>query len=120
MADVPQEVQAPLRHLFPHLEACAYFNSCSCGALAIPVREAVLRHLSLWEEYGGRAWYAKGGWLKALDHARAQMLLGAGPHEIALAPNVSTAVSALASALDYREKPRVPVNSFCSEGLGLS
>ena len=70
MADAPQETAAPLRHLFPQLEACAYFNSCSCGALAIPVREAVLRHLSLWEEYGGRAWYADGGWLEALDRAR--------------------------------------------------
>jgi selenocysteine lyase/cysteine desulfurase len=109
MAAVSQEVQAPLRHLFPQLESCTYFNSCSCGALAIPVREAVLRHLSLWEEHGGRSWYVEGGWLEALDRAREQIadLLGAGPHEIALAPNVSTAVAALASALDYRERPRV-------------
>ncbi|MDB5796623.1 MAG: aminotransferase class V-fold PLP-dependent enzyme [Paucimonas sp.] len=100
---------APLRGLFPQLRDQAYFNSCSCGAQAIPVREAVLHYLDLWQRYGGRAWYADGGWLEALENARFQIadLIGAKPHEIALAPNVSTAVTALASAIDYRSRPRV-------------
>lgn len=103
-----------LRSLFPQLEQCTYLNSCSCGALAQPVIDAVQHYLQLWQRHGGRAWYANGGWLDALDTARGHIaaLLGASPHEIALAPNVSTALAALASCMDYAARPRVLTTSL--------
>ncbi|WP_200595314.1 aminotransferase class V-fold PLP-dependent enzyme [Noviherbaspirillum pedocola] len=103
-----------LRSLFPQLEHSTYLNSCSCGALAQPVIDAVQHYLQLWKCHGGRAWYADGGWLEALDSARAHIaaLLGASPHEIALAPNVSTALAALASCMDYAARPRVLTTSL--------
>src|SRR2546426_10668058 len=48
-------------------------------------------------------------WWAALAELRARYarIVGAGPEEIALAPSVSVAVSAVAEALDYRRRPQV-------------
>src|SRR5216683_827836 len=49
---------------------------------------------------GGRHW------------ARCGRIVGASPEEIALAPSVSVALSAVAEALDYRRRPRVVITSL--------
>ncbi|HWH08483.1 MAG TPA: aminotransferase class V-fold PLP-dependent enzyme [Candidatus Thermoplasmatota archaeon] len=83
---------------FPTLERRTYLNTCSLGALSRQSREAVGRFLDLWEEMGASAWYRIWlGEVQALREAFAR-LIGAGADEVAILPNVSSALSALASA----------------------
>jgi selenocysteine lyase/cysteine desulfurase len=97
------------RAQFPSLTRCTYLNACNVGPLSLRVKEAQLRYLEQWEELGGQAWFAPDGWWPAMEHARHRFaaLIGAAPHEVALAPNVSTALSVIASALDYRKRTNV-------------
>jgi selenocysteine lyase/cysteine desulfurase len=60
-----------------------------------------------WDDLGAHAWYER--WMEALDRIRGQFanLIGARREEIALAPNVSSALSVIASALPYEERSEV-------------
>jgi len=89
-----------------------YLNTCSLAPLALRVRAAHERFLDEWESLGASAWYEL--WMDALDALRGKVarVLGARTDEIALAPNVSVALSAVASALDYRERPRVVLSDL--------
>src|SRR4029077_13290799 len=66
----------------------------------------------LWQARGASAWYDV--WWAALSELRARYarILRAGPEEIALAPSVSVALSAVAEALDYGRRPKVVVTSL--------
>ncbi|MFC1499450.1 aminotransferase class V-fold PLP-dependent enzyme [Candidatus Zixiibacteriota bacterium] len=99
------------RSHFPIFEDSVYLNTCSLGALSRQSREAVERFLDLWQEMGASAWYEL--WLGEIELLRERVarLLGCGMHEIALMPNVSSGLSAIGSALDYRERNRV----ICAE-----
>ena len=83
---------------FPTLARRTYLNTCSLGALSRQSREAVGRFLDLWEEMGASAWYRI--WLGEVQGLRERFarLVNAGPDEVAVLPNVSSALSALASA----------------------
>lgn len=83
---------------FPTLARRTYLNTCSLGALSRQSREAVGRFLDLWEEMGASAWYRI--WLGEVQALRERFarLVNAGPDEVAVLPNVSSALSALASA----------------------
>lgn len=90
---------------FPLVQQSTYLNSCSIGALS-------LRSLSGLPEF--LLWNQWERWLDALDRARRQFaaLIGAQVHEIALAVNVSAALSSIASALDYTSRPRVVMSDL--------
>ncbi len=96
-----------MREAFPILSGSTYLNTCSLGALARPVREAVEGHLDAWDRRGASAWYDE--WLATLERARGAFaeLIGAHHEEVALAPNVSTALSTIASGIDWEERGRV-------------
>lgn len=100
------------RDEFPTFRTTTYLNTCSLAPLASRVRSAHNRFLDEWEALGASAWYEL--WLAALDALRGKVaqVLGARKEEIALAPNVSVALSAVASALDYRERPRVVLSDL--------
>ncbi|HVM44351.1 MAG TPA: aminotransferase class V-fold PLP-dependent enzyme [Candidatus Thermoplasmatota archaeon] len=87
-----------LRADFPTLQRTTYLNTCSLGALSRQSREAVVRFLDLWEEHGASAWYRI--WLGELQATREKFarLIGAGADEVAILPNVSSALAVLASA----------------------
>lgn len=89
-----------------------YLNTCSLGALGSRSRRKVTEFLDGWEKRGASAWYDV--WWAALAELRTRYgrLIGAGAGEIALAPNISTAVGTVASALDYRARPKVVVTSL--------
>jgi kynureninase len=95
------------RRQFPIFEEKTYLNTCSLGALSRSSREAVARFLDLWQTLGASAWYRL--WLGEIEELRGAVarLLGCGTHEIALCPNVSAGLSAVASALDYGKRDRV-------------
>jgi kynureninase len=103
---------ARYRSEFPIFRDRVYLNTCSLGALGERTRRKVAEFLDLWQSRGASAWYDV--WWAALGDLRARYarLVGARPAEIALAPSISVAISAVAEALDYARRPRVVVTSL--------
>ena len=86
---------------FPILAHATYLVSNSLGAMPRSVPERLREYADEWATRGVRAW-ASGWWelpLRAGDLLAP--LIGAGPGEIAMAPTVTLAQSAILSALDY-------------------
>jgi kynureninase len=100
------------RDEFPTFQTKTYLNTCSLAPLSRRVRAAQERFLDEWEALGASAWYEL--WMPALDALRGKVarVLGARKEEIALAPNVSVALSAVASALDYSKRSRVVLSDL--------
>src|SRR2546426_1079758 len=97
---------------FPICQLKTYFNTCSLGALSTRVASAVRQFTELWDASGAAAWY--GPWLGEIERLREQFaaLIGAWPDEIAIFPSVTTALTAVASAFDYRARPRVGISDL--------
>lgn len=95
------------RDEFPGLEASTYLNTCSLGQLSRRSRAAVDEFMDLWEQYGASAWYDI--WLGRLAECRQRFaqLINAQPHEVAVLPSVSVALSAIGSSLDFAQRPEV-------------
>jgi kynureninase len=95
------------RDQFPIFESKSYLNTCSLGPLSTWSRDAATRFFDDWDDLGAHAWYER--WMEALDRVRGQFasLIGATREEIALAPNVSSALSVVASALSYEGRSEV-------------
>lgn len=95
------------REEFPILQRKTYLNSCSLGPLSRSSMAALERFQELWNEHGAQAWYQI--WMGELGALRAKFaqLIGAQPHEIAIAPSVSAALSEIASGLDLGERNKV-------------
>jgi kynureninase len=112
---MPVAAPAPPRDYraeFPIFRRSVYLNSCSLGALSTRSRAKVDEYLDLWETRGAAAWYEI--WWAALAELRSRYarLIGAAEGSIALHPNVSTALTAVAESLDYRRRPKVVVTSL--------
>jgi kynureninase len=112
---MPLAAPAPPRDYraeFPIFRRSIYLNSCSLGALSTRSRARVNECLDLWETRGAAAWYEI--WWGALADLRARYarMIGAPGGSIALHPNVSTALTAVAESLEYRRRPRVVVTSL--------
>jgi kynureninase len=108
---VPPAVEHPellaYRDEFPILGRKTYLNSCSLGALSQRSIQNVNEFMGMWNEWGAHAWYEI--WLGEIAKARQKFarLIGAQLHEVAIAPNVSTALSVIGSALDYSQRNNV-------------
>jgi selenocysteine lyase/cysteine desulfurase len=105
----------PLAHYrdeFPIFRDRIYLNTCSLGALGDRARRKVAEFLDVWQSRGAAAWYDV--WWAALGELRTRYgrVIGAAPAEIALAPSISVALSAVASALDYTRRPKVVVTAL--------
>src|SRR6267143_1121116 len=100
------------RSEFPIFRDAVYLNTCSLGALGERTRGRIAQFFDLWQARGASAWYDV--WWESLGELRARYarIVGASPEEIALAPSVSVALSAVAEALDYRRRPRVVITSL--------
>lgn len=105
-------IDALLRDEFPITERLNYLNNCSLTPMARRVRRALEEYASLWSDWGGRAWYSH--WMSELEALRADfaVVLGADADEIALQPGVSTALVAVASAIDYAKRDTVVVGDI--------
>ncbi len=97
------------REEFPILERKTYLNSCSLGALSRRSMAGLAEFQELWNEYGASAWYRT--WIPKLGELRAAYgrVIGGKEAEVALSPNVSTALTMVASCLDYSRRPKVVV-----------
>jgi selenocysteine lyase/cysteine desulfurase len=100
-------VWTEFRAEFPIFETTTYLNTCSLCALSRQSRASVEHYLRLWHEMGASAWYTF--WMGEIERLRTSVaaLLECGTHEIAILPNVSAGLSAIASSLDYEERNRV-------------
>src|SRR6059058_1307724 len=103
---------ARYRSEFPIFRHAVYLNTCSLGALGDRTRRRIAEFFDLWQARGASAWYDV--WWAALSELRARYarVVGASPEEIALAPSVSVALTAVAESLDYRRRPKVVVTSL--------
>src|SRR6266446_3600150 len=98
---------AAYRDEFPILGRKTYLNSCSLGALSKRSMQNVEQFMEMWNEWGAHAWYEI--WLGEIAQVRQKFadMIGAQVHEVAIAPNVSTALSSIASAFDYGKRNKV-------------
>lgn len=98
---------ANYRAQFPIFEHTTYLNNCSLGPLSRTAIEALHRYRDDWSRYGAPAWWKE--WLPALDAAKERFarLIGADPDEVTISHSVSSALSSIASSVDYRERPVV-------------
>jgi kynureninase len=103
---------ASYRGEFPIFRDRTYLNTCSLGALGERSRRKVAEFLDLWQSRGAAAWYDV--WWEALRDLRARYggIVNAAPHEIALAPSISVALSAIAESIDYSRRPRVVITAL--------
>jgi kynureninase len=103
----PQRDLLSWRKEFPILQRKTYLNSCSLGALSTRSMAGLARFQELWNEYGASAWYKL--WLGEIAEVRNKFatLIGALPHEVAIAPNVSAALSEIATGLDLGGRNRI-------------
>jgi len=130
---VPPAIEHPellaYRAEFPILQRKTYLNSCSLGALSQRSIKGIEQFMEMWNEWGAHAWYEI--WLGEIANVRQKFatLIGAQLHEVAIAPNVSTALSSIASALDYSTRnkivmadidfPTLPYQWLVKERLGV-
>jgi kynureninase len=86
---------------FPILSSTTYLVSNSLGAMPRGVPERLAEYVDEWAELGVRAW-ARGWWeMPVTVGDEVAPLLGAGPGEVAMIPNVTMAQATVLSALDY-------------------
>ncbi len=108
---VPIAIEHPdlvsYRAEFPILQRKTYMNSCSLGALSQRSMQGITQFMEMWNEWGAHAWYEI--WMGQIAKARQKFatIIGAQLHEVAIAPNVSTALSSIATALDYSKRNKV-------------
>ncbi len=103
---------ARYRGEFPIFKDSVYLNTCSLGALGERSRRKVAEFLDIWQSRGAAAWYDV--WWEALSDLRARYgrIVNAAPQEIALAPSISVALSAVAESVDYRRRPKVVITAL--------
>jgi selenocysteine lyase/cysteine desulfurase len=93
------DVASKYRHLFPVLEEVTYLNSCSQGALAIPVRDALDEYLdgmyekgSLWDK-----WVMKQEELRQL----VAQAFYTDSSNVAITSNASAGINSVMSSFDF-------------------
>jgi kynureninase len=94
------------RDEFPILSSTTYLVSNSLGAMPRSVPARLAEYAEQWATRGVRAW-AQGWWEMPITVGdEIAPLIGAGPGEVAMVPNVSIAQAQILSALDYRTDGR--------------
>jgi len=103
---------------FPILSRRTYLNSCSLGALSHRALARVSEFHEEWHTWGAAAWYEQ--WTSRLLELRRGVarLVHGTEAEIALTASVSAALSTVASAVDYRHRPRVVISELDFPTLG--
>jgi selenocysteine lyase/cysteine desulfurase len=104
------------RKLFPIFEERFYLNTCSQGALGLPVQAALEEFMESWHRQGN-PWEL---WCERMEELRSEFagLVNARADEVAVTFSASSAIGALASALDWSDRPRVVVSDFDFPTMG--
>ena len=114
-AKIPDTVQEPdwtsIRERFPVLANKTYLNSCSYGALATEVKDALQQYIRDREERGTDWNY----WVERNERVRSAIasFLGADPDEIAVTTSASASINSVASAMDFSgARKKVVISDF--------
>jgi kynureninase len=112
MSAIPHPELEAWRGEFPILQTRTYLNSCSLGALSRRSMGYLGEYQALWNTMGASAWYEL--WMGRIGELRGRVaeMWHADLDEIALTPSVSGALSAIASAVEHRERPKVVVSEL--------
>jgi kynureninase len=88
---------------FPILERTTYLVSNSLGAMPRAVPDRLAEYVDEWAELGVRAWAGEHGWWRKPVDVGNEIapLIGAGPGEVVMVPNVTIGQATVLSALDY-------------------
>jgi kynureninase len=89
------------RDQFPILERSTYLVSNSLGAMPRGVADRLAEYAREWATRGVRAWAERWWEMPVSVGDEIAPLMGAGPGEVAMVPNVSIAQAQVLSALDY-------------------
>src|SRR5579859_869932 len=92
---------------FPIFDNTVYLNSCSLGPPSRRVFAALEEYRDDWSRHGAPAWWKL--WMPRLDAAKQRFarLIGASEHEVTISHSISSALSSIASTVDYTERPGV-------------
>jgi selenocysteine lyase/cysteine desulfurase len=101
---------AAFRKQFPIFDKKVYLSSCSQGALSRPVEAALQEFVESWHTHGN-PWEI---WVGRMEQLRVEFarLINAEPAEVAVTFSVSSALNSLASALTFKERPRIVTSDF--------
>ena len=86
---------------FPILERTNYLVSNSLGAMPRTVPERLAEYARLWAEQGVGAWGSAWWTMPVTVGDEIAPLIGAGPGEVAMVPNVTQAQALILSAIDF-------------------
>lgn len=99
-----------VRSRFRIFDRNIYLNTCSQGALSDAVEAGFADYLASWHEQGS-PWER---WVDHYEEARTAFaqFINASPDEVAVVTSVSAGINSIASALDFRERPKVVMGEF--------
>jgi len=103
------------RKEFPILDNTVYLISHSLGAMPRRTRDRLQEYADMWSTRGIRSW-EEGWWMMATNVGdKIGTIIGAGPGEVVMHPNVSICQSIIASCLTFEGKR----NRIVSESLNF-
>jgi selenocysteine lyase/cysteine desulfurase len=99
-----------VRSRFRIFDRKVYLNTCSQGPLSDAVQAGFEDYLASWHEQGS-PWER---WIEHYEAARAAFaqFINASPDEVAIVTSVSAGINSIASALNFRERPKVVMGEF--------
>jgi selenocysteine lyase/cysteine desulfurase len=99
-----------VRSRFRIFDRKIYLNTCSQGPLSDAVETGFEEYLASWHEHGS-PWER---WIEHYEAARAAFaqFINASPDEVAIVTSVSAGINSVASALSFRERPKVVMGEF--------
>jgi len=99
-----------IRSRFPIFQRKIYLNTCSQGPLSDAVESGFHDYISSWHELGS-PWEL---WVQHYEAARTAFaqFINASPDEVAIVTSVSAGINSIASALNFRERPKVVMGEF--------
>jgi selenocysteine lyase/cysteine desulfurase len=101
---------AEVRSRFRIFDCKIYLNTCSQGALSDVVEAGFADYIASWHEQGS-PWER---WVEHYEAARTAFaeFINASPDEVAIVTSVSAGINSVASALNFRERPKVVMGEF--------
>jgi selenocysteine lyase/cysteine desulfurase len=99
-----------IRSRFRIFDRKIYLNTCSQGPLSDAVQAGFENYLASWHEQGS-PWEL---WVEQYEAARAAFaqFINANSDEVAVVTSVSAGINSIASALNFRERPKVVMGEF--------
>src|SRR5262252_1463506 len=99
-----------VRSRFRIFDRKIYLNTCSQGPLSDAVQAGFENYLAGWHEEGS-PWEL---WVDQYEAARAAFaqFINASSDEVAIVTSVSAGINSVASALNFRERPKVVMGEF--------